>query len=692
MTDGGVRFMSPASRLLVLFGMSLIVVHWYCCLLFLIGRLNPETSWLRLYAPGSPLPLPEGPWYTWPNYARYARAFDRAMLIFIGEGVHGETHLEVLYSCLGLLLGTVFLAYFTSTMVTLVTLLNQAEEAARMKVVQVSDFLTSSNLPPDLCRRVDDHLHAVLVSRKIQLDTTDLLGELSEPLLAEVALHRCQELLKSPTFLALLVGDSGVLDPHFVKLLVLRLKLAVFSPSDCITEEGDTGDSLFFLSSGTVIVYVDKVQVTVLSRGACFGEIAMLVPGSRRKATIVAQTFTETQRLSRTDFLECISEFPLLKVRMENLVQKRLGELNKHKKQAEQRSQREASIRAAEGKPLAEDSDHGSTLGGRKTGGFAEVIRQAQENERATAWDKLRQNSFASSLRNAPGADGRRRSSAKDGDGLAAIAALALAASRGRRESVQNSGLLTRLRAADAGDGSAAPSRSNSLTGGHLPLGGGSSPAGERPDKPQGGWAALRALTIAAKEANDSVNSSPCSSRSEDQGSPGPGGWSKLRQVRDAARKNRGPLPSDEKPKPPPPPTTTGWGSLRRLRAASSKHAQVAPDPQPDARPASTAASSSYSTSKGGLDAEVDVTQSPQSSLASPLPNIQEALMMLPSLPRAAPLCSEDRGASPSSSSMLLPKGDFEFASVRAHRESSQRNVAPASRRGSASTLPTMKE
>lgn len=47
------------------------------------------------------------------------------MLIFIGEGVHGETHLEVLYSCLGLLLGTVFLAYFTSTMVTLVTLLNQ---------------------------------------------------------------------------------------------------------------------------------------------------------------------------------------------------------------------------------------------------------------------------------------------------------------------------------------------------------------------------------------------------------------------------------------------------------------------------------------------------------------------------------------------------------------------------------------
>jgi len=624
MIDGGVRFMSPASRLVVLCGMSLIFVHWYSCLLFLIGRLNPEDSWLSLYAPGSPLPLPEGPWYDWPHWAQYARAFDRAMLIFIGEGAHGETHIEVLYSCFGLLMGTVFLAYFTSTMVTLVTLLNQAEEAARMKVVQVKDFLNSSQLPPDLCRRVDDHLHAVLVSRKIQLDTTEILGELSEPLIAEVALHRCQELLKSPTFLALLVGDGGILDPHFVKLLVLRLHLAVFSPSDCITEEGDTGDSLFFLSAGTVCVYVNKVQVTMLSRGACFGEIAMLVPGTRRKATIVAQTFTETQRLSRKDFLECISEFPSLKNRMENLVQKRLGELDKHKQLAERRTQKEVEMAEKEaGKRAGEGSANSSPFAAR--GGFAEVIRQAQENERATAWDKLRQNSFASSLRAqaavVPEASSRRRSTVSEHEaGIAAIAAMALAAGRHKNQKggrvCQRSSLLTRLKAADSGGGtggSPSSERSGSLAGGHLSLGGGSSPspsratgstspAGEKPAG-QGGWATLRALTIAAREAN-SADSSPCSSRSDVQGSPGPAGWSTLRAVRDAARKNRG-LPVDDKPVPPPPPETRGWGGLRRLRAATSKQnaAQVAPAPScpswedPASRPG-TASKSSRPTSE----------------------------------------------------------------------------------------------
>ena len=61
------------------------------------------------------------------RWARYVRAFDRALLIMVGEGNHGETHEEIAISAGGLLVGTAFLAYFTSTLVSLVTSLNQVE-------------------------------------------------------------------------------------------------------------------------------------------------------------------------------------------------------------------------------------------------------------------------------------------------------------------------------------------------------------------------------------------------------------------------------------------------------------------------------------------------------------------------------------------------------------------------------------
>eukprot|EP00966_Prymnesium_polylepis_P021110 485655-Prymnesium_polylepis.1 len=48
------------------------------------------------------------------------RSFDRTLLIVVGEGDHGESGEEIALATAGLLCGTVILAYFTSTMVSLV--------------------------------------------------------------------------------------------------------------------------------------------------------------------------------------------------------------------------------------------------------------------------------------------------------------------------------------------------------------------------------------------------------------------------------------------------------------------------------------------------------------------------------------------------------------------------------------------
>ena len=105
---GGPRFFSPAVRLLLLSVYSLVALHWYACLIFLTSRVLAEAghhSWLS-----------GEPWSSWPVWARYVRAFDRALLTIIGEGERADTHLEVAISCAGLLIGTASLAYFTSSM------------------------------------------------------------------------------------------------------------------------------------------------------------------------------------------------------------------------------------------------------------------------------------------------------------------------------------------------------------------------------------------------------------------------------------------------------------------------------------------------------------------------------------------------------------------------------------------------
>ena len=138
-----------------------------------------------------------------------------------------------------------------------------------------------------------------MLRKKLDLDTNELLAELSSPLRGEVALQRCHAFLFNPKFAAILGFDSldatgSMGQAMFIKELVRRLRLEVLSPGDFAVEEGEVGHSVHFLSRGIVAVIVgkgqDSFQVASLSGGDCFGEIALLVrlPQSTPKACSVS--------------------------------------------------------------------------------------------------------------------------------------------------------------------------------------------------------------------------------------------------------------------------------------------------------------------------------------------------------------------------------------------------------------------
>ena len=119
-----------------------------CRALFLVGRQmadDGQRSWVH------PDVLTTAEPYTqWALWVKYMRSLNRALLIVVGEGAHGETHEEIAISTVGLLGGTVCMAYFTSTMVNLVTSLNQvpARRSTRHRATAVGSWRVRTTRTP----------------------------------------------------------------------------------------------------------------------------------------------------------------------------------------------------------------------------------------------------------------------------------------------------------------------------------------------------------------------------------------------------------------------------------------------------------------------------------------------------------------------------------------------------------------
>jgi CRP/FNR family cyclic AMP-dependent transcriptional regulator len=90
-----------------------------------------------------------------------------------------------------------------------------------------------------------------------------------------------------------------------------------FVRGEVLFHEGDPGDSLHLLAKGRVAVRVttplgDVATLTVLGSGAVFGELALVMPGSRRTATVVALETAETLSLRREQFEALRREHPTI--------------------------------------------------------------------------------------------------------------------------------------------------------------------------------------------------------------------------------------------------------------------------------------------------------------------------------------------------------------------------------------------
>lgn len=106
--------------------------------------------------------------------------------------------------------------------------------------------------------------------------------------------------------------------------LLARSRVERWSSGDTILREGEAGECFYLIADGAVEVSTSKpevgeVSLSTLSRGAFFGEVAVL-KGAPRTATVVALTDLVTVAFERTNVEKLVLASPRAKKMLEALV------------------------------------------------------------------------------------------------------------------------------------------------------------------------------------------------------------------------------------------------------------------------------------------------------------------------------------------------------------------------------------
>ena len=101
-----------------------------------------------------------------------------------------------------------------------------------------------------------------------------------------------------------------------------------YPPNQIIFTQGDKGDFMIVIDSGTVFVEVDGKIITTLGPGEPVGEMALLLPDGLRTATIRADGSVVAKVITLPEFLEMLEAAPPLLQAVIGAFAKRLKETN----------------------------------------------------------------------------------------------------------------------------------------------------------------------------------------------------------------------------------------------------------------------------------------------------------------------------------------------------------------------------
>ncbi|KAG1948645.1 potassium/sodium hyperpolarization-activated cyclic nucleotide-gated channel 2 [Pimephales promelas] len=299
---------SAVVRIVNLIGMMLLLCHWDGCMQFLVPMLQdfPANCWVSKNNMVNS---------TWDVQYSYALFMSMSHMLCIGYGAQApDGPTDVWLTMISMIIGATCYAMFLGNATNLVQSLDASHRQYQEKYKQVEQYMSFHKLPADMRQRIHDYYEHRFQGK--MFDEENILGELSDPLKEEIVNFNCRGLVANmPLF--------SNADPHFVTVLLTKLRFEVFQPGDMVIREGTLGRKMYFIQHGCVSVITQDNKEKRLNDGCYFGEICLLTRG-RRTASVRAETYCRLYSLSVDSFNEVLEENPLMRRAFESVAVDRL--------------------------------------------------------------------------------------------------------------------------------------------------------------------------------------------------------------------------------------------------------------------------------------------------------------------------------------------------------------------------------
>jgi CRP/FNR family transcriptional regulator, cyclic AMP receptor protein len=99
-------------------------------------------------------------------------------------------------------------------------------------------------------------------------------------------------------------------------------------PGETLFNEGERGDALYIVSSGTVRIMHKDIIYEEVRAGGILGEMAIVDEGAPRSASAVATTYTELIKVNASQFMTLIMSAPDFALIVMRVMARRLRRMN----------------------------------------------------------------------------------------------------------------------------------------------------------------------------------------------------------------------------------------------------------------------------------------------------------------------------------------------------------------------------
>jgi hypothetical protein len=277
-------------RMILFFCLLLLVAHWMACGWIALSNFTDEMD----------------------SFTIYIRAlywvFTTMTTVGYGD-ITPQTNFQVMYAILIMIIGVGTYGYVIANLSSYFGNIDTARSEFTRKMAILNAFLVYREIPTEIEKRIRSYYNYIWDNR-MDHDEDEVINELPDSLKLDVKLFLRQPLIsKVPIF-----QNASI---NFRDEMVHYLTIHVYMPGDMVVKKNEHGDSMYFVSKGSVEILDDNGGVFgVLGEGSYFGETSLLKE-QPRNATVRAISFCNIYSLNKENFDKLLNKFPEFKKELE---------------------------------------------------------------------------------------------------------------------------------------------------------------------------------------------------------------------------------------------------------------------------------------------------------------------------------------------------------------------------------------